>query len=101
MSAGRRTTGNDNSCNGRVRARKAAPTRSKLDAAFHRVPPCSVSYWSKIYRVAAAEASPRPFLQKKRRVKQVSSGGGKPGVKPAPPRALRGAEVKSSILQQI
>jgi len=73
-----------------VRARKAAPTRSKLDAAFHRVPPCSVSYWSKIYRVAAAEASPRPFPQKSRHVKQVSSVGGKPGVKPDPPRAPTG-----------
>jgi hypothetical protein len=71
-----------------VRARKAAPIRSKLDAAFHRVPPCPVSYWDKIYSAAAAETSPGPFPQKRRRVEQISSAGGKPGVKPDPPPAL-------------
>jgi hypothetical protein len=41
-----------------VQARTAARARSKLDAAFHRVPPCPVSCWDKIYSLAAAEASP-------------------------------------------
>jgi hypothetical protein len=41
-----------------------------------------------------ASRRPRPaparFRKKRRRVKQVSSVGGKPGVKPDPPRALTG-----------
>src|SRR3982074_3387456 len=88
MGADRPATGSGNSGYGTVRARKAAPIRSKVDAAFHRVPALPCFLLERDLALRGSRDQP-PGVSTRGGSRTPSSEGGKPGVKRNPRSAPR------------